>query len=329
MNIASTKPYVKTIIVIPMGPNEPERSVLDTIASIQHYLSPSHKIIVVDNSRNGKGERIRAAAPDIDVVHGQYVGMFARLYLNISLGTAYAWEHYTFDTLIRMDADALITGPLPDEEAIAYFTAHPNVGQLGVYITDYNGRVRKWWPVNALMLSQAFNPLSWLLPRWRGFAWRTLFMRALRRGYKPGVHIYGGGFFLSHEAVRRLYMAGHLTNPGLADVRLAEDHITSVAVMAEGLDLADFASGDYPCAERWIGLPASPQELYARRKKLIHSVRHWDRMNEDDIRGFFRERRQRVPAQTAQGVVTPSAPSVSTAQTTSNTAAYGVLQPTA
>lgn len=286
------KPYYKSIIVIPVGPNEPLDGVLDTIASIRHYFCASHKVVIVDNSRKGSGEKLRQSAPDIDVVPGRYLGKFGSLYLNISLGTAHAYEHYRFDVLLRMDADALIIGPAPADDAIAFFAAHPNAGQIGVYKYDYQGAPMRWWPINVSVLVQGLlNPLSWLAPAWPGWHLRRMLLPALRAGYGFGEHVYGGGFFLSYACVEKLYRSGILTNPRLSGVRLQEDHITSLGVKAVGMGLGDFASGNGPAAQTWIGLPAAPAELVAKGKKVVHSVRSWRDMNEAQVRAWFRERR--------------------------------------
>jgi hypothetical protein len=288
---AAFKQRVHTVVVIPVGPNERIESVVDTISSIERYCSKSHRVIIVDNSCRGSGEAIKQRFSEIDVVKGRYVGKFAKLYLNISLGTAYAFENYVFDVLIRMDADALVIGSEPDAEAAAYFRAHPDVGQIGVYRYDYDGAPISWWPINLSMFAQAINPLSWVLPRWNGFRFRRILMRAFRNGYPLGHNIYGGGFFLSYACVAKLYRAGVLTDPRLAALRLQEDHITSVCVYSVGMKIDDFSGEGQPVAQSWLGLPAAPEELLRRNKKLIHSLHGWRDMTEAQLRALFRERR--------------------------------------
>jgi hypothetical protein len=287
----SDKPYFQTVVVIPGGPSEPIESVSDTIDSVRTFLSPSQKIILVDNSSHGLGKRVRERYPDIDVVQGKHNGKFARLYLNIASGSAHAYERYRFEVLLRMDADALIIGARPDEDAVAYFEARSEVGQIGVYKFDYQGRRHSWRPINLSILGQAINPMSWFSPKSPGWNLRRMLLGALKQGYQLGEHIYGGGFFLSYLAVERLYRAGILTNDALADVRLQEDHITSLAVMSVGLKLADFASGNYPMAQAWRGLPDAPEILLQRGKKVIHSVRYYQDLDEHAIRSFFRQQR--------------------------------------
>ncbi len=293
----SAKPFHHTVVVIPFGPSEPVESVQDTLDSIQRYLSPNTKVILVDNSRKGTGSIIQHSFSDADVIYGTHQGMFAHLFLNICQGTAHAYEHYRFKVLLRMDSDALIIGALPDVQAAAVFEQRPGVGQLGVYETDYHGQPMRWWPINLSMAVQALNPLSWIWPAWNGFAFRQLLVRAIRQGYQIGSHVYGGGFFMSYACVERLHRDGILTDERLDDLRLAEDHITTVSVYSVGLDAADFASGDLPCAQAWRGLPAAPEELLAKGKKVVHSVRYWRELKEADVRAIFRSHRsQPAPA---------------------------------
>jgi hypothetical protein len=129
------------------------------------------------------------------------------------------------------------------------------------------------------------------MPRWNGYRFRRILTRALRNGYKLGHSIFGGGFFLSYDCVARLYRAGVLTDPRLAKLRLQEDHITSVCVYSVGMTVGDFSGDGQPVAESWLGLPASPDELLRKNKKLIHSLHGWRDMTESQLRAHFRERR--------------------------------------
>jgi hypothetical protein len=66
-------------------------------------------------------------------------------------------------------------------------------------------------------------------------------------------------------------------------------------VKSVGMELSDFATGSYPMALRWRGLPCSPEELLARGKKVIHSTKFYKDMKEEDIRAFFRKSRTHDP----------------------------------
>ena len=73
---------------------------------------------------------------------------------------------------------------------------------------------------------------------------------------------------------------------------LEEDHFFTMLSASVGMDLGDLASGDGPFACTWKGLPASPETLFQANKKIIHSTRFWQEMKEEEIRKYFKDKRQ-------------------------------------
>jgi len=67
--------------------------------------------------------------------------------------------------------------------------------------------------------------------------------------------------------------------------------LDTILVKSVGMDMADFAAEEYPMALEWKGLPCAPRELIATKKKIIHSTRHWEDLDEAKIRKFFRDLR--------------------------------------
>ena len=96
---------------------------------------------------------------------------------------------------------------------------------------------------------------------------------------------------MNAECVRRLAEANVLSKKELGRSFLEEDHIFGLLVKSAGMDMADFAGAEYPMALEWKGLPCAPRELIATKKKIIHSTRHWEDLDEAKIRKFFRDLR--------------------------------------
>ena len=298
-----SKPHYKSIIVLPVGPNEPLEYVLDDMAAIKYYFGPDHKVVIDDNSRCGKGAAIQQTYPDIDIVPGDYVGMWSKLYCNIGKSIQHACDSYTFDVLLRMDADALIIGPRPEDDAIAFFKQHPEHGIIGGYQFKYSEEavyqgVLGWWPQNISIALQAFNPLSWLVPAWPGYEFRQVVLRAVHNGYSIGHQINGGAYFMSYACAMRLRKAGVLVHPKLAQLRLTEDILVSILVESVGFSMGNFTLGDdTPFALEWGGMPTAPQELIQRKKKITHSVKSWQDLTQPQIRAIFAASRgQTFPA---------------------------------
>src|SRR5688572_29970888 len=113
------KNRVDLIVVIPVGPRCNLTFVEDTIDSVYNFIYCRYKIVVIDDSQEGLGAKLKITFPDIDLItnpksHGRWGG----LYINLCKAYRYAIEHYHFDALLKLDTDALIIGSNPQEEAI-------------------------------------------------------------------------------------------------------------------------------------------------------------------------------------------------------------------
>ncbi len=285
-----TKDY-KFIVVIPVGPNEVLDYILDTINSVIYYTGPERKIVLVDDT-GGKDtcNILQSQLPDLDVVKtSRNHGLQGGLYLTLSLAFLHIYKNYTFKALLRLDTDALVIGERPEEDAIDFFARHPNVGiighfGLGTKPDDINDG--HWSKEQLVQESRRKNLLR--DPALCLFL-RRLLRRARANGFKLGDYIFGGSNFISPECVSKLAESNLLLRKELGRSQLEEDHIFSLLAKSVGLELADFASGELPMGMEWKGLPYSPQELVAKKKKVIHSTRRWKDLGEAEIRNFFRE----------------------------------------
>ena len=280
------------VVVIPVGPQSNISFVVDTINSVQHYIKTKHKIILIDNSQRQLGKDISQTYPDIDILTTQNDnGKMGGLYVNLSKAFKYALERYEFNALLRLDDDALIIGENPEEEAIALFTAHNEVGMTGYYIkgrlsTDKYGNIHdNAYPRNTLMA----GAFSWKFIRRPFINWqlRRLLLKGFSNGYELGENIQGGAYFLSKRCIERLLEAKFLPIQRLQSAILCEDHLFSLLTKVVGMELYDLSAADQPFGIAWQGLPASPEQLSKDGKKIIHSVRSWQQMKEDEIRDFF------------------------------------------
>ena len=75
--------------------------------------------------------------------------------------------------------------------------------------------------------------------------------------------------------------------------KLQEDHIFGLLVHAVGLRLGDFATGSLPMGIVWRGLPCSPEELVARKKRSYTRRASYGDLTEGAIREYFREQRRK------------------------------------
>ena len=285
------KKHYDVVVVIPVGPGCLPANIADTINSFIHYTRSSYKIILADDSQLETGLLIKKDFPHVDVISTRYPqGKLCGLYITLSLAYRYALKHFRFTSLLRMDTDALITGEAPEREAIALFKANPAIGIAGQYPLDYNGN--PWdisWPqkqVLRLTGSRTFFR--------KPFAHALLWLRykkALQNGYNTGESVFGGAYFMSEACLKKLKGAGLLPSRLLKPVLLEEDHLFAILIKSLGFQFGDLASGTLPFGCAWKGLPAAPEDLFEKGKKIIHSTRYWHDMKEAEIRSFFREKR--------------------------------------
>jgi hypothetical protein len=279
-------------VVLPVGPNDSEAA-FDTLASALYYLDRSRIIVVVDDTGGapGFGRRVSELSPDIVVLPTppRSPGGLGGLWVKIAVGYQWLLQRYEPDIILRLDADALIIGSGIEECATREFDQDPKVGLLGSYRTDSSGTQRDWsWA--AWRLNSEAGPRGLRYPsRWQRL--RELLALAKQHDYTDGEHVLGGSYIHSFRAADAIYARGWFDQPCFATSLLGEDHIMSLLAVAAGYRIADFGSPEDPLALKWRGLPAHPEELLANKKLVTHSVRSWENMTEDEIRGIFRAAR--------------------------------------
>ena len=282
--------YYELVVVMPVGPACRTAFIADTLHSIAHYTSGSYKIVLADDSQQGTGKTIQHLFPDADVVPTPHsMGKLCGLYVTLSMAFQHVLRYYHFDALLRIDTDALMTGPDPHREAAALFK-NKHIGLAGQYPLDYEGE--PWdvsWPKAQLHTYTATykffkHPVAHA-------RLRRLLQKAQQHGYRNGESVFGGACFYSEHCLHCLQEAGLLPNLMLKDVTLEEDHLFSLLVKSIDMHFGSLSGTDGPMACAWVGLPASPTALSAAGKKIIHSVRKWQNQSEEDIRHYFRQQR--------------------------------------
>lgn len=294
----SEKKTVDVIVYIPVGPPRPKQlthHVIDTIQSVKHYITPNHQIVILDDSKGANlGEELQETFPDIDIVKSDnpYGGMAGEFYIMYARAWQYIHDNYNFKVMLDMDCDALITGPNPEDDAIAYFEKHPKVGNLGLFKVTSTGESNDLgWPARRIRIETSY--LGKIFNREFHAHMVDLFQRAKANGFQPGYHAISAAHFIRPELLAKMSEMGLLAEQGMLRFsRLKDDHLIGLMVYVAGFEIAEFATPDDIMAIAWQGLPMPPEELAHRGKKVIHSTRYWENVDEDTIREFFRKRRE-------------------------------------
>jgi hypothetical protein len=281
---------VSIAVIIPAGPGD---DVLDTLASVAHYTEPSRIIIVVDDSSSTAGITSRSRHPGQDTVvipaPPKAPGNRGGLWVKLAAGYRWVLEKYEPRMILRLDADALLIGHGLEAQADQAFSSNTTVGLLGSYRIGPDGvRRDSSWAARQLRSESGLRGM--LRPRRRS-SLRQCLTLARRHGYIDGESALGGAYIHSFEAAERIYAHGWLSQPWLASSKLGEDHIMALLTVAAGYRIADFGGPMDPLALKWQGLPAHPTDLLAAGKLVTHSVRYWQDLDEQQIRGIFAETR--------------------------------------
>lgn len=296
--------FYDLLVVMPVGPACKPEYIIDSLDSLRDYCGCKYKTILADDSQKGTGRLVKTLLRDVDVVETcRQMGKSGGLYLTLCKAFRYALARYRFNLVLRMDTDALIIGANPEAAAMELFRSQPLIGMAGQYPLTYDGEP---WDISYPLQQVNFYTSS-RRPQHktvaRAFLW-PLYRLARRHGYRTGESVFGGAYFFSEACLRSLYRWGLLPLRPLGRLDLEEDHLFSLLVRAVGFGLGDLSSGMQPMGCAWKGLPAAPEELISRNKKIIHSTRFFGDLTERDIRHFFSDlRTYRVfnPSSEAEG----------------------------
>jgi hypothetical protein len=285
---------VALIAVVTVGPGTKPEFLTDTIESIQHYASVPTRVLLVCNAADTLAPEVSARTDGVDLLQRDFpVGKRGKLYYKLAYGIQHTIERYECQAILLCDDDGLVTGRGGDVETIRFFEEHPNVAFAGSYKQTCTGSVRDFSPPAKRI---RFETTVGLLRRpTAAMALRRAVAAARRNGYVLGEHIMGGICLCNPRAAEDMHRQGNLARQDLIGSGLQVDHILCLLARASGFELADFATGSYPAAAAWQGLPYSPQEIVDNNKSFVHSVRYWKDLDEVAIRGFFRERRTVAP----------------------------------
>lgn len=262
---------------------------MDTAESLTHFL-PQARFIVLDDTGTGLGSRLDLPNSVVLPNEGE-PGRHGLLYRRICAGFDEALRQ-PFDILLRIDDDAVVLGNTFAQRAQALFAREPDVALLGnhyqTYLLERRSFVHAARRIRRILVTRdALDDVE------RTLRVAQLYTRAKRYRYERGEHVLSAVSIWNPRAVEALRQAGLFADPGLVRTHMAEDHIFGLAIRSLGFRMQQFGTGedDLPVGASRKGLPASPDELVAAGKELVHSTKSWCGRREEDVRATFRDAR--------------------------------------
>jgi hypothetical protein len=286
-----------TLIHLPVGPGTHLPFLFDTLESIERFALPHHQILLVDDSAEDIGAKSKAQFPKIDVLVMRKPGEDAtrsvtgNFFEKISRSIKHATENYSFQALMRMDADALMCNSGGDANGMEIFLANAKLGMIGSFKTRCDGQPRDFqWSADHLKKEAGFQ----LLPDKRKLSdsLNVLLKPARAHGYEDGENIIAPGSMTSRAACEKMCAHPLYGSPLFRPTKLGDDHLNSLFLRAVGFEPGDFATGDLPLGVWLKNLEWSPEEIVQRGKCVAHSVRSYKDLDEKQVRAEFKKLRQ-------------------------------------
>ncbi len=267
---------VPLVLVMAVGPGE-RLGALEVLDSARVFFEGPYRVVVVDDSGEIGTWRALARYAEVDILHNWRRRGLARLLASLQRAYRHVLSRYDFEAVLKVDTDALITGPGLDADILAALRGHPEAGMAGS---------RSWHPDWARRLEENM-PM-----------WGPLIHQAEQHGYRRGESVFGGAYVLSRRCLAALDAGGFLrltpTGP-----RIGEDVTFSLCVRSLGYELHNLGGPEQPFAMAWRELPMPPREILSRGKKVVHAVKFSP--NDLASRAVFARARRRAVLQLRSG----------------------------
>jgi glycosyltransferase involved in cell wall biosynthesis len=286
---------VRAVVLFISGPGRTDE-LLDSIDSVLASEGEDVQIIVVDDcSIDTRESVVRARYPQVDVLRS---GIPVLGPPNITpltlLGIRHALARYRFDHCIKMDSDALVTGPRLTDAIESRVGVVPDAGLAGAHMVRCDGAPydNVWFHAETLAYEMR-----------RDRTLRAAAERAVARGWTPGEIVEGGVCALTREACEALASNGWLDwRPPRSSI-VSEDLVLSTFVRAAGLRLVQLGGPEGIFAVDTKLLPLPKDEVAAGPWVAAHSVKRGiGGEPEDVLRSFFRAARSRWQAEPTYAV---------------------------
>lgn len=317
------KKMIDCLVLTPVGPNCDVDNVIDTINSFIYYMANSNCIMaIMDDTRADILSKHFPEHPSLRIITAQqsnkplenirpnFLGRLKRaitflsseptirntrgqLFVKQMRCISELSEEFDWRCVLRLDDDALIIGPDPQNDALRAFDSNPELGMLGAYLRRGDGsdkqaamKVKAGWIKKQLRDAERYGQDVLLSTLQKSLT------AAKSNGYISAHMCTGGAFFISRGALDGFNLKERELK-SLDDSFLDDDLLYSLLTVSAGYQMKDFSDQSDIMAINWRGLPMPLIQLAALGKKVVHPVKDvHDASLEKQVRAFFLARRQ-------------------------------------
>jgi hypothetical protein len=268
------------VVLMPTGPGE-RRWLPDTLDSLRRYAPEATVVILADGANDLPRAAAEAELPGTVFVRSPVLsGGPPRLSPSIAWGYKWCLEHLDFNLLLKMDVDALLTGPGLFERLADVVAQRPRAGMLGT------AAMRD----GAIPGDTSFG--RWVVASERRFSptVREADDAARAHGW-DGEECHGGIYALTRPALEGLRATGHLDRQPPWWTLVGEDLWFSMGVAGAGLEVvADLPGRPIVSGQARVPLPA--RQALDEGVLAVHSVKQGiDGEDQETLRAVFRTAR--------------------------------------
>jgi hypothetical protein len=281
--VSHRRRQVRSVVWFAAGPGTHD-ALLDSIDSVLASDGSDSQILVVDDcSIDAREAVIRERFPQVDFRRTRFpTGGPPNMWHLCQLALEHARENYDFEIWMKMDSDALATGPELSAVTASRLAEVPNAGFAGSLQVRADGVPEdSTYHANVIRREVTRDPVL-----------AAAVQVARVQGWKVGEIVQGGVCVLTRAASDALAKERWLEWPRRWHQVTSEDLALSLFVRASGLELVSIGdpNGIFAIANKHLPLPK--EEIAAGPWVAAHSV-NWGFDGEDEktLRAFFRAQR--------------------------------------
>ena len=279
---------VRAVVWFPVGPGRRD-ALLDSIAALKASDRDGVAILIADDcSVDSRESVVRERFPDVEVVRTRAAtGGPPRMWPMCRLALEHALEHYDFRLWVKMDSDALVTGPRFSESILERLDRESDAGIAGSFLRRADGA-----PEDHLLHADVIAR-----ERPRDAMLDGAVRRAEARGWRIGDIVQGGICCLTRAGVEAIGREGYVKWRSPWHSIASEDMALTVFVLAAGLRVVPIGGPGELLAIGNFRIPVSKEEGADGPYVGVHSTRRGrDGESEEELRAFFRQRRELWPS---------------------------------